>query len=80
VAADTGHHLEEFSIRLSDLQAEELHNPEKLDAVADGKTDRRVQPLISGNRRPRKVSILVHVGNPDGAVAGPDTARQSNAP
>src|SRR5205807_302536 len=52
---------------------------EEIAAVADGKTDRRVEALLRRNRRPQGADILGQVGNPHGTVAGPDAAGQADA-
>jgi hypothetical protein len=75
LVADTGHHLNDCLIRLSDFSTEELQNAKVLGPIPDGKTDGPVKALHCRYSRSGEGGIRSHVGNPDQTVVGPNSAR-----
>src|SRR5262245_16935077 len=72
LAADTGHHLDQFVVRLPDFSTAKLQDTLNL-PIPNGKTNRPVQATLSRNLTARQVAIHTHVGNPNRFLAGPDT-------
>ena len=78
LAADRRHHLDQVLVGLLDFAAEELDDAGDFVAAANRKTERRVQTLLHGERRAWEVALFHHIGDPDGAAAGPNADRQAD--
>ena len=64
LTAQSGHHLQQITIRLSDFVAEEFHDTENLGPVQDGAAKGSMQPFGLGDGRSGEIVILSHVGDP----------------
>ena len=73
---DRRQRVEQLRIRLADVGAEELHDPQHVVVMKDGHAERRTQSDRLGHGGARKIAVVPDVGNPRRLACIPHAAGQ----
>src|SRR5207237_6658740 len=78
LVADGCHRMEQVLVRLPDLLAEELHDPQDVAAEQDGKAESRVQSFACSDERAGEVRVVDDMWNVGGNPAGTDDEEETD--